>query len=59
MEDDNFHYLEKAAAAGNVQALNAMGAIATAEAVSRSDLDVMRVERILQRSYDCFRRAAK
>lgn len=59
MEANDFKLLQRAADGENVQALNAMGAIATSEAVSRSDLDVMRVERILKRSYDCFRRAAK
>ena len=58
LEKNDFAALQRAAAGGNVQALNAMGTIATQEAVSRSGLATNDVERILKKSYDCFRRAA-
>jgi len=59
MESNDFRLLQRAADGGNVQALNAMGSLATAEAINRKDLDEKRIERILSRSYECFRKAAK
>lgn len=58
MEGNDFTMLKRAADGGNVQALNAMGTIATEEAFSRRSATTNELERILSRSYDCFRRAA-
>ena len=59
LEKNDFACLQKAADGGNVQALNALGSIAVSEAFDRTGADTNRLERILKRSFDCFRRAAK
>jgi len=58
LEKNDFGCLQKAADGGNVQALNALGSIAVSEALDRAGADTNRLERILKRGYDCFRRAA-
>ena len=59
METNDFNLLVKAADGGNVQALNALGTIATSGAVSRSGaMSTNALERVLGRSYDYFRKAA-
>ena len=59
LERNDFGLLRKAAAGGNVQALNALGTIATQEAISRRALlSTNGVQRILRQSYDYFNRAA-
>ena len=58
MERNDFAMLQKAANGGNVQALNALGAIATQEALARTTVSSNDLERILKRSYDFFHRAA-
>lgn len=58
LEKNDFACLQKAADGGNVQALNALGSIAISEAFARAGADTNRLERILKRSFDCFRRAA-
>ena len=58
MEKNDFKLLQKAAKGGNVQALNALGTIATQEAFARGTVSSNALERILKRSYDCFRQAA-
>ena len=59
LEKNDLTMLQRAADGGNIQALNAMGTIATQEAVSRSGLSTNQVEIVLRKSYDCFRRAAE
>ena len=58
MEGNDFKMLQKAADGGNVQALNALGSIATQEALARNCISSNDLERILRKSYDFFRRAA-
>ena len=58
MEGNDFRMLQKAADGGNVQALNAIGSIATQEALARNSISSNDLERILKKSYDYFRRAA-
>ena len=58
MENNDFRMLQKAAEGGNVQALNAIGSIATQEALARNCITSNDLERILRKSYDFFRRAA-
>lgn len=59
MESNDLGMLRKAADGGNVQALNALGTIATQEAIARrSGLSTNGLDRILKRSYDCFSKAA-
>ena len=58
MEKNDFSYLRKAADGGNVQALNALGAIATQEAFNRNGITSNGLERVLVQSYGFFRRAA-
>ena len=59
MEKNDFSCLKRAADGGNVQALNALGTIATQEAFGRNTISSNALERILRRSYECFHRAAK
>lgn len=59
VESNDFVCLQKAADGGNVQALNALGSIAVAEALERKDSDTNRLERVLKRGFDCFNRAAR
>ena len=58
MENNDFRMLQKAANGGNVQALNALGAIATQEALARTTVSSNDLERILKKSYDFFHKAA-
>ena len=58
MEKNDFRMLQRAADGGNVQALNALGAIATSEAFHRNGISSNALDRILSRSYECFRKAA-
>ena len=58
MEKNDFRMLKKAADGGNVQALNALGAIATQEALTRSNVSSNGLESILQQSYVYFSKAA-
>ena len=58
MESNDFRMLQKAADGNNVQALNALGSIATQEALARNCITSNNLERILKRSYDFFHRAA-
>ena len=58
MEGNDFRMLQKAADGGNVQALNAIGSIATQEALARNSIASNDLERILRKSYDFFRKAA-
>ena len=58
MERNDFKCLIKAADGDNVQALNALGAIATQEAFARQGVTSNALERILLRSYNYFKRAA-
>jgi len=58
MEKNDFGMLKRAADGGNVQALNALGAIATQEALMRKDFSSDQRELILSKSYGYFRQAA-
>ena len=58
MEGNDFRMLQKAADGGNVQALNAIGSIATQEALARTSISSNDLERILRKSYEFFRKAA-
>lgn len=58
MEGNDFRMLQKAADGGNVQALNAIGSIATQEALARNSISSNDLERILKKSYEFFRKAA-
>jgi len=58
LEKNDFDCLRKAADGGNVQALNALGAIATQEAFNRRGISTNALERILAKSYGYFRKAA-
>lgn len=65
-ELNDIKLLEKAADGGNVQALNALGTILTNDALQKNDLKAFGAEvsetndinRVLAKSYGCFRRAA-
>ncbi len=57
MEKNDFTLLKRAAEGGNVQALNALGAIVTQEAFARTDLSREQRDRILAKSYSYFRQA--
>ena len=59
LESNDFRMLRRAANGGNVQALNALGTIATQEALNaRGAVDTNKLQRVLERSYGYFRRAA-
>ena len=58
MENNDLRMLQRAANGGNVQALNALGAIATQEALARTTVSSNDLERILRKSYDFFHKAA-
>ena len=58
MEHNDFKMLRRAADGGNVQALNALGAIATSEALSRPNLSTNELEHVLKASFDYFGKAA-
>jgi len=58
MEKNDFIMLKRAADGGNVQALNALGAIATQEAISRKGISAFERNAILSESYSYFRKAA-
>lgn len=58
MENNDFNMLRKAADGGNVQALNALGTIATQEALARNNISSNALENILHTSFDYFRKAA-
>lgn len=58
LENNDLKMLRRAADGGNVQALNALGTIATQEAFAAKGLSTNAVERVLKRSYEMFRRAA-
>lgn len=58
LEKNDFTCLKKAADGGNVQALNALGAIVTQEALARSQISSNALETLLRKSYGYFRRAA-
>jgi len=58
MEKNDFSMLRKAADGGNVQALNALGAIVTQEAFDRKGITKEQLDSILGKSYVYFRKAA-
>ena len=58
MENNDFTMLRRAADGGNVQALNALGTIATQEALARNAISSNALESILHTSFDYFRKAA-
>ena len=58
MENNDFTMLRRAADGGNVQALNALGTIATQEALARNNISSNALENILHTSFDYFRKAA-
>ena len=58
MENNDFTMLRRAADGGNVQALNALGTIATQEALARNNISSNTLESILHTSFDYFRKAA-
>ena len=58
MEKNDFRLLRRAANGGNVQALNALGTLATQEAFSRKAASTNALEKILAKSYGYFRQAA-
>ena len=58
MEKNDLQMLRRAANGGNVQALNALGTIATQEALTRTTVTSNDLERILHKSYEFFRKAA-
>ena len=57
MEDNNIRQLRRAADGGNVQALNALGAILTQEALARSNISSNDLENALRQSYVYFGKA--
>ena len=59
VEKNDFAALEKAAAGGNVQALNALGSIVVAEALARKGIASDELGAAMRRAYDCFSRAAR
>ena len=58
MENNDFQMLRRAADGGNVQALNALGAIATQEALVRGKVSTNSLDKILKQSYVYFSKAA-
>ena len=60
LETNNCRLLMRAADGGNVQALNALGALATQEALNARGpgADTNKLQRVLMKSYNYFRRAA-
>ena len=58
MEKNDLRLLQRAADGGNVQALNALGAITTQEALNLKGIDTNRLDKVLARSYGYFRKAA-
>lgn len=58
IDSNDFGALRKAANGGNVQALNAQGTICTEEALSQKQLKQEDKDRLLARSFACFRQAA-
>ena len=59
LESNDLRMLRRAADGGNVQALNALGALATHEALNaRGSVDTNKLQRVLERSYGYFKRAA-
>lgn len=59
VESNDFRMLRRAADGGNVQALNALGTLAAQEALAaRGSVDTNKLQRVLERSYGYFRRAA-
>ena len=58
MEKNDFTMLRKAADGENVQALNALGSIATQTALDRSNISTNRLAEILRQSYVYFSKAA-
>ncbi len=59
LEANDLKLLRKAAAGGNVQALNALGTLATSEAFDKKNgVSTNRIETILKKSFDYFRKAA-
>ena len=58
MEKNDFTYLKRAADGGNVQALNALGAIALQEALQRENISTNGLVNILKSSFTCFQKAA-
>ena len=58
MENNDFQMLRRAADGGNVQALNALGSIATQEALVRGNISTNGLEAILKQSYVYFSKAA-
>ena len=59
LENNDIRMLRRAADGGNVQALNALGALATHEALNaRGSVDTNKLQRVLERSCGYFKRAA-
>jgi TPR repeat protein len=58
LETNDLKYLRRAAAGGNVQALNALGTIATAEAIGSKKLSSDDVAKILKKCFGYFGQAA-
>ena len=59
LESNDLRMLRRAADGGNVQALNALGALATHEALNaRGSVDTNKLQRVFERSYGYFKRAA-
>ena len=58
MEKNDFTLLKRAADGGNVQALNAIGTIATTQAFATKGLSTNQVDAILRKSFDYFNKAA-
>lgn len=59
LERNDLRMLHTAAKGGNVQALNALGSLATQEALEMKSLSSNEVSRILHRSFSYFERAAE
>lgn len=58
LENNDLKLLYRAARLGNVQALNAMGTIAIQEVMTAKNLNSNAVEKVMSKSFDCFRKAA-
>lgn len=58
MEKNDLRLLQKAADGGNVQALNALGALVTQKALASKNLSTNAVESLLAQSFENFRQAA-
>jgi len=58
LEKNDLKLLQRAADGDNVQALNALGTIATAEAVNTPAMPKAALQRVLKRSFEFFKRAA-